>query len=106
MIFQFLLNQKNRYLDIYEPHQGGTNKLYRNEDDGSFTEIPGAWGLFNTGWTRSAIWGDYDNDGDLDFVLRGSVSPDQLDDPTLPGSAYAYRRFKPGRCRMGSAVQD
>ncbi len=66
-------------LDIYEPHQGGANKLYRNEGDGSFTEIPGAWGLFNTGWTRSAIWGDYDNDGDMDlYVVNGRYEKSSL----------------------------
>jgi polar amino acid transport system substrate-binding protein len=35
---------------------------------------------------------DLGNDGDLDFVLRKSVSPDALDDPLAPGGAFAYRQ--------------
>jgi polar amino acid transport system substrate-binding protein len=50
--------------------------------DGSINEILGLDWLI----------ADIGNDGDLDFVLRDSVSPDQLDDPMLPGSAYAYRQ--------------
>jgi len=32
---------------------------------------------------------DVGRDGDLDFVLRASISPDQLADPHLPGGVYA-----------------
>ncbi|HTK82428.1 MAG TPA: FG-GAP-like repeat-containing protein [Bacteroidota bacterium] len=51
------------------PDQGLSffSKVYRN-DNGSFVDInaglPGVWG-------SSAVWGDYDNDGDLDIFLNG-----------------------------------
>ena len=33
---------------------------------------------------------DVGRDGDLDFVLRTSISPNQLADPLSPGGAYAH----------------
>jgi hypothetical protein len=43
------------------------SRIYRN-DNGTFVDIeaglPGVWG-------SSAVWGDYDNDGDLDIALMG-----------------------------------
>ncbi len=52
--------------------------VYRN-DDGVFTDIEA--GL--PGLTVSKVdWGDYDNDGDLDFMLCGTLAP---------GSFYSYR---------------
>jgi parallel beta-helix repeat protein len=46
-----------------------TTKIYRN-DEGSFTDINA--GLFQVG-TRSCVWGDYDNDGDLDIFYSGFI---------------------------------
>jgi hypothetical protein len=47
---------------------GEYSKIYRNNGDGSFTDI--AAGLIGVG-DCSAAWGDYDNDGDLDILLAG-----------------------------------
>ncbi len=44
------------------------NRIYRNNGDGSFTDIEA--GLPGVGCS-SAAWGDYDNDGDLDILLAG-----------------------------------
>ncbi|HLO49799.1 MAG TPA: S8 family serine peptidase, partial [Kamptonema sp.] len=46
-------------------------KIYRN-DLGSFTDINASLPSL---WASSAKWGDYDNDGDLDILLIGYVSP-------------------------------
>lgn len=44
--------------------------IYRNEGNDNFTEIdadiPGTWG-------GAVEWGDFDNDGDLDFILTGGT---------------------------------
>jgi len=52
------------------PNPNLVSKIYRNEG-GNFVDIGAA--LPGVG-DRSAAWGDYDNDGDLDVLLAGSVS--------------------------------
>jgi hypothetical protein len=67
------------YLDIYALSFGQVNKLYHNNNDGSFTEVPNALGLNNYGHTRAAVWGDYDNDGDMDvYVVNGRYEKSYL----------------------------
>jgi enediyne biosynthesis protein E4 len=41
--------------------------LYRNDGDGTFTDVTGAAGLSGLS-IRSVAWGDYDNDGWVDFA--------------------------------------
>ncbi|HSR51364.1 MAG TPA: CRTAC1 family protein [Acidobacteriota bacterium] len=45
------------------------NRLYRNEGDGSFTDVTAFSGTGYRGWSMGAAWGDYDSDGDLDLFL-------------------------------------
>lgn len=44
------------------------SKLYHNNGDGSFTEVPAGLPAMNS---PSLAWGDYDNDGDLDLLMVG-----------------------------------
>jgi hypothetical protein len=46
-----------------------SNTLYRNNGDGTFTDVSAAAGVAATTNTWSAIWGDYDNDGFLDLFV-------------------------------------
>jgi FG-GAP-like repeat/Secretion system C-terminal sorting domain/Fibronectin type III domain len=48
---------------------GRVSKIYRNDADTAFSEVPGVYldGIDN----GSVAWGDYDNDGDLDIVIAG-----------------------------------
>jgi hypothetical protein len=49
----------------------GRNILYRNNGDGTFTDVTGTAGVAGGGWSVSAAFLDYDNDGRLDlFVSR------------------------------------
>src|SRR5438034_1834389 len=45
------------------------NTLYRNNGDGTFTDVTAEAGLVTTANTWAAIWGDYDNDGFLDLFV-------------------------------------
>ena len=45
------------------------NRLYRNNGNGSFTEIGAAAGVDDNQVSAGAAWGDYDNDGDLDLYV-------------------------------------
>ena len=54
--------------DIFVPNYG-RNLLYRNNNDGTFTEVAKALGLDVENHAVSADWGDYDNDGDLDLFV-------------------------------------
>jgi hypothetical protein len=43
--------------------QSPTNRLYRNNHDGTFTDVTAKAGLTGTGWGQGVCIGDYDNDG-------------------------------------------
>ncbi|MES2893770.1 MAG: VCBS repeat-containing protein [Bacteroidota bacterium] len=69
------------WLDIYvstvsiAPYIDGTNELYINNRDGSFTEAAAAYGLNFKGHSTQAGFFDYDNDGDLDcYLLNHAVN--------------------------------
>jgi enediyne biosynthesis protein E4 len=47
--------------------------LYRNNGDGTFTDVSSKSGLQTHSWTTSAVWFDYDNDGRLDLFLCSFV---------------------------------
>jgi hypothetical protein len=47
--------------------------LYRNNGDGTFTDVTEKAGLRAPGWTTSAVWFDYDGDGLLDLFVCSFV---------------------------------
>ncbi len=62
--------------DIYvtNSREGSMNALYRNNHDGTFTDVAPQLGIANvnqpgTGVSMGAVWGDYDNDGYPDLFL-------------------------------------
>ena len=62
------------HLDLYVStvtHAGkhGTNALYLNNGDGTFTDRAAAYGLDHQGLSTQAVFFDYDRDGDLDMYL-------------------------------------
>lgn len=42
---------------------GATNRLYKNNRDGTFTDVTEAAGLHDAGWASAVCVGDYNNDG-------------------------------------------
>lgn len=45
------------------------SQLFRNDGDGTFTEVAGRVGLDAVGFVKGADWGDYDNDGRPDLYV-------------------------------------
>ena len=65
--FQFLFTQGFYY-------QYSRNMLQKNNGDGTFSEVGQLSGVSNTDWSWSALFADYDNDGNKDlFVTNGYV---------------------------------
>ena len=48
---------------------GTTNRLYKNNRDGTFTDVTAKAGLIRTGWPSAVTVGDYDNDGFDDLFI-------------------------------------
>jgi enediyne biosynthesis protein E4 len=51
--------------------EGPGNRLYRNNGNGTFTDVTESAGLELVHFGMGAYWGDYDNDGILDLFVTG-----------------------------------
>jgi hypothetical protein len=68
------------YPDIFctdvEGQTANTDRLFKNNGDGTFTDVTAEAGIEPLSQGRSLAWGDYDNDGYLDlFISRGTDVP-------------------------------
>jgi hypothetical protein len=52
-----------RLEETYTPENGPTTHLFKNNRDGTFTDVTAKAGIARTGWTVGVCVGDYDNDG-------------------------------------------
>ncbi len=55
--------------DGFPPGQQPRNALYRNEGDGTFTEVALQAAVGDTSWSMGCAVADYDNDGDADLYV-------------------------------------
>jgi enediyne biosynthesis protein E4 len=55
--------------DRLEDSPGATSRLYKNNRDGTFTDVTEKAGLHHTGWASSVAVGDYNNDGFDDLFV-------------------------------------
>jgi hypothetical protein len=66
-------------LDLFVAnHSNQASRLYRNDGTGVFTEIAAAAGVTNDRSASAAVWGDYDNDGDLDLYVTNDGAANRL----------------------------
>ena len=63
------------FLDIYITGYG-SNQLYRNKGDGTFTDVTASAAVAAGAWSSSAAWLDYDRDGYLDLFVGRYVDSD------------------------------
>src|SRR5579871_1198163 len=73
----FIDYDNDGWLDIFLPSgtrlegapEGCTNRLYKNNRNGTFTDVTDKAGLRRTGWVSAVCVGDYNNDGFDDLFL-------------------------------------
>ena len=63
----FVLNGSR--LEGFPPGEEPINRLYKNNRDGTFTDVTEQAGLARSGWASSVCIGDYDNDGNDDLFI-------------------------------------
>jgi FG-GAP-like repeat/ASPIC and UnbV len=71
------------WLDVFigaESTPGDRNSchLYRNNHDGTFTDVAAAYGLADLGFVKGVAWGDYNNDGLPDLYVSRLGAPNLL----------------------------
>lgn len=59
----------DRFPDLYVSNMGGLNRLYRNNGDGTFTDVAGKLGVTRPVAGFASWFWDYDNDGVLDLFV-------------------------------------
>ena len=75
----FLDYDNDGWLDIFllsgtrrdGPVEGATNRLYKNNRDGTFADVTEKAGLVRQGWACGVTVGDYNNDGFEDLFITG-----------------------------------
>ncbi|MEK7397697.1 MAG: FG-GAP-like repeat-containing protein, partial [Candidatus Poribacteria bacterium] len=58
-------------VDLFFTPRGTPQLLYRNDGDGTFTNVSDEAGLGLINSELVSVWGDYDNDGDMDLFIAG-----------------------------------
>ena len=94
----------DRYPDLYVANDFGRNNLYRNNGDGTFTDVAREAGVEDIGAGMSAAWEDYDNDGRLDLYVGNMwssagqriTSLQQFQNQRPEGEIRSYQRHAKG----------
>ncbi len=85
------------------------SQLFRNNGDGTFTDVARAAGVTNLRFAKSVAWGDYDGDGDPDLYVS-NIGPNRLyrnnGDGTFTDVAPALGVTEPARGSFGSWFFD
>jgi len=66
------------FLDIYVANENAANILYKNRNGETFQNVAQIMNVAHWGPGRCSVWGDYDNDGDLDLYVTNKGAPNIL----------------------------
>lgn len=85
------------YPDLYVGNEFGSNSLYRNNRDGTFTDVAADVGARDRGAAMGVAWGDYDNDGHLDLYVSNMYANSRwaLFHPEFPPPVPWYLSWAP-----------
>ena len=96
--------------------KGAGDALYRNNGDGTFTDVSIAAGVQDPQglYGLACAWGDYDNDGDPDLFVANDTTPNLLyrnnGDGTFtdvaPGAGVAFSEDGREQAGMGVELED
>ncbi len=84
------------WLDLYLAHEStrddpAPSALYRNNHDGTFTDIAANAGVAAMGFVKGVAWGDYNNDGRPDLYLSRKGLPNVLLRNDGPDAAHGWK---------------
>ena len=70
-------------LDLYVGNESSRtfvapSQLFRNDGDGTFTDVAGSATVMNYGYAKAAVWGDYDGDGLQDLYVSNFGGSNRL----------------------------
>lgn len=83
--------------DLYNTCLGG-NVLYRNNGDGTFTDVTKKAGVADGRWSTGAAFGDYDHDGNLDLMVANYVDFHLSDLPQFGSKSTCKFKGIPVQC--------
>lgn len=66
------------HCDFETARDAGPNVFYRNNGDGTFTDVSYELGVADSGWTLDIGCADYDNDGDMDIINANDFGQDKV----------------------------
>ncbi len=73
------------------------SELYRNNRDGTFTDVADEAGVTVMGFVKASAWGDYDNDGRLDLFVSRYKEPNFLYHNEGPDARGVWRFVERGK---------
>ncbi len=89
------------YLDLFVTSPGTTgnginnaNRLYHNNGNGTFSDVGAAQGVAlqdNVALHKTAAWGDFNNDGFLDLVVKNGIGAETSNGPEASGTHVLLR---------------
>ncbi len=78
----FVVRMGDEEATVPRPNYGAKNgigcTLYRNNGDGTFTDVTRRAGVGHTGWDLAGAWGDYDGDGWPDLYVANEFGGNAL----------------------------